>query len=49
MGTQKNVPKIEEEKNKFVAAYQVNNELLCVLFKRTSYTAKKNDKKCEKL
>ena len=40
MGSQKNVPKYEEPKRK-IAVSQVNNELPCVLFKETSYTAKK--------
>ena len=37
MGTQKNNLKNEEERT----CFQGNNELHCVLFKKTSYTAKK--------
>ena len=40
MGSQKNVPKYEEPKRK-IAGSEVSNELPYVLFKGTSYTAKK--------
>ena len=51
MGAQKNVPKNEEEKKKIVVFWeisQVNNELPCVLLKRTSIQLKRNGKKCGK-
>ena len=43
-GDQKNAPKMKERKRKWLFSNnisQVNKELPCVLFERTSYTAKK--------